>query len=55
MEFVLDSDAFMGFMFTLDAILQIRAHGRQKLRDGKDSSPFQVRDYSTTEAYLLSN
>jgi hypothetical protein len=55
MEFVLASDAFMGFVFTLDAILQFRAQRRQKLRDGKDSGPFQVCDYPITEAYLLSN
>ena len=55
LEFMLARDAFVGFIRTFDAILQFRAQWRQKLRDGKDSSPLQVCDYSPTEAYLLSN
>ena len=55
LKFMLARDAFMDFTCTFDAILQFRAQWRQKLRDGKDSSPLQVCDYSPTEAYLLSN
>jgi hypothetical protein len=55
LKFMLARDAFMDFTCTFDAILQFRAQWRQKLRDGKDSSPRQVCDYSPTEAYLLSN
>jgi hypothetical protein len=52
---MLARDAFMDFTCTFDAILQFRAQWRQKLRDGEDSIPLQVCDYSLTEAYLLSN
>jgi hypothetical protein len=52
LEFMLARDAFIGFTCTFDAILQFRAQWRQKLRDGKDSSPLQVCDYSPTENLL---
>jgi hypothetical protein len=55
MEFMLNRDAFMAFMFIFDAILQFRAHGRQKLRDGKDTSPFERCSRPSIETYVLSN
>jgi hypothetical protein len=55
MEFMLACDAFVGFTITLDAILQFRARWRQKLRDGKDTSPLQICSYPPVEADFLSN
>jgi len=52
---MLGGDAFMGFTFAFDAVLQFRSQWRQKLRDGKDSSPLQVCSYSLIEAEVLSN
>lgn len=47
-------DAFMGFSFTFDAILQFHATWRQEPCDGEDSSQLQICSSWPIEVDLLS-